>query len=72
MKNPLAIAIKESPKAIAVKVLGDKRLAWFPKSVCELVVDDYYAQKQDKWMLPEWLVKKKAAEFGVMQYEIGG
>jgi hypothetical protein len=71
MADPIATAVKESEKAIAVKIEGEMKLAWFPKSVCKFLKDDFYDEKQDKWMLPKWLVAKKAAELGVMPYRIG-
>jgi len=63
---------KESEKAFAVKCLCDSRLAWFPKSVCPIVHDDFYEQKSTRpeRLIPRWLLNKKANELGLFAWDI--
>ncbi len=69
--STLCVAIRETEKAVGVAVGSSKRIAWFPKSQLTFVKDEYYAQPEDKYEVPGWLVDRKAAELGVLPHWIG-
>jgi hypothetical protein len=68
----LVDARRETAKAIGVKHQLDNRIAWFPKSQCAFLKDDFYNEKSDRWAVPMWLVNRKAAEMGTFAHEIVG
>ena len=41
-----------------------KTLAWFPKSQCEQVTDDFYVDTKGNigWLIPQWLMDSKIRE----------
>ena len=68
----IGTAARETAKAIAFRIGGEKQLAWFPKSRAVFLKDDFYNEPQDKWAVPAWMVQRKAAELGIMPHWIGG
>lgn len=70
-ENLLATAVTETEKAVAFKICGSKRMAWFPKSQLTFVKDNFYTQAQDQFMIPKWLGYRKAAELGIFPWDIG-
>ena len=69
--NHIAIASRESEKAVGFPVLGSNRIAWFPKSQLTFVKDNFYLHAEDGWSIPLWLLNRKAAELGVFPWDIG-
>ncbi len=67
----LVNAARETAKAIGCAIEGSTRIAWFPKSQCKFLTDDFYQQPKNKWAVPNWLVSRAAAEVGTFGYRIG-
>ena len=67
-KENIFMVEKETDKAIGIQVesynsfgYGIKKLAWFPKSLCSKVNNDFYANIENSFYeIPEWLISKKS------------
>lgn len=63
---------KETEKAIGFGITNSNKIAWFPKSQCKVIVDDFYSDKiyNDSWFIPAKLVAKKITELGIFVHDL--